>query len=294
MEAQAVNEILKNALTNLISNAVEDFKDENQDLYDEVERKKQLEKESMTIPEFEEEEDEGKPWMREAKETEFEVHSFEDKEEKYQPDESVGQYDVYDEDEEVTPFKDVNKGAYDEVEKEPKSFKQELDEAYKDEDGIKVETKTSESGGKEIIFTNLDPDKKKKKPPKKPPKRVRLSYSFRNLFNNKTYLKYKEILNRAAILVAEKRLDEALDYYYTIRDQNIPNVFKMMVQQNIDDIEQTIMNTFQYSDTIVKVKDSGRAIRLRDISEYERQIEQEEKEKRASKKEEVLYSESEE
>ena len=122
---------------------------------------------------------------------------------------------------------------------------------------------------------------------------MRLSFSFKNLFNNKTYIKYREILNKAAILVAEKRLDEALDYYYTIRDQNIPNVFKMMVQQNIDDIEETIMRTFQYSDTIVKVKDSGRAIRLRDLNEFERQIEEERKEELAKKRGEVFYDEEE-
>ncbi len=291
---QGLNNALKEALSGLLTDAVESFKDENKDIYDKIDKKSEPETEKMKMPEFEEEEDEGEPWMRDAKDTEFKVHSFDEAE-----DESIGQHDPYadveDEDEiKPDPFKDVNKGLFDEVERKPKDFKEELTEAYKDEDGIKVETKTSESGGKEIVFTNLDASKKKKKPPKKPPKRVRLSYSFRNLFNNKTYIKYKEILNRAAILVAEKRLDEALDYYYTIRDQNIPNVFKMMVQQNIDDIEDTIMRTFQYSDTIVKVKDSGRAIRLKDINEYERQIEEEEKERIASRQEEVLYSEDEE
>lgn len=281
----ALANALKDALSNAISDAVGSFKDDNKDLFDDVERPR-IEQPKITMPEIEEEEDEGKPWMREAKETEFEVHSFNED----AVDESVGKYEVYD-DEETDKFKDVNKELFDNIEKEPKTFKDEVKQAYTDEDNIKVEHNRTNDGSQEIIFYNMDEKEKKKKPPKKPPKRVRLSFSFRNLFNNKTYVKYKDILNRAAILVAEKRLDEALDYYYTIRDQNIPNVFKMMVQQNIDDIEETIMRTFQYSDTIVKVKDSGKAIRLRDINEFERQIEEKRKEELSQKKDEVFYNE---
>ncbi len=287
-----LSQALTQALSGLLTEAVENFKDENKDLYDSVEKQLKPEAETLKMPEFEEEEDDGTPWMRDAKETEFKVHSFDDK------DESIGQYDPYadlqDEDEKSPdPFKDVNKNLFDEVEREEKTVKDQISGAYKDDDGIKVEAKTTETGGREFVFTNLDAAKKKRKPPKKMPKRVRLSYSFRNLFNNKTYIRYKEILNRAAILVAERRLDDALDYYYTIRDQNIPNVFRMMIQQNIDDIEDTIMRTFQFSDTIVKVKDSGRAIRLKDINEYERQLIEEEKQRIASRQEEVLYSEDE-
>ena len=100
-------------------------------------------------------------------------------------------------------------------------------------------------------------------------KQVRLSYNFRYLFNNKTYRKYKTILNEAAQLVAEQKLDEALEYYYVVRDQNIPEAFKMMIQQNIDHIISTMVETFQFSDTIVRVKDSGEVVRLKGIEEEE-------------------------
>lgn len=283
----ALKSLLKDALTGAFDNLADTFKDENKDLFDKVERTKpKIETPAVTMPEIEEPYDEGKAWSREAKDTEFKVSSFDEG-----PDESVGKYDIYDDEEETPSFKDSNKDLFDNIVHESKEKLSTKLEDYDTEKDLNVEHKTTMGGNREIVVTNLDADKKRKKPPKKPPKRVRLSFSFRNLFNNKVYIKYKEILNRAAILVAEKKLDEALDYYYTIRDQNIPNVFKMMVQQNIDDIEETIMNTFQYSDTIVKLKDSGRAIRLRDINEFERQIKEKEKSKRAGKRGEVFLDE---
>lgn len=250
------------------------------------------------MPELEEneEEDDGKPFFREHKETEFEVHKFQDE----GPDESIGRYNNYEDvDEDVETFKDINKQLFDDVDKNQRRLKDDrngLDIVKKDfeeEDKMHMEQKISADGTKEIIFYNPDKYQKKQKPPKKPPKRVRLSFSFRNLFTNKIYNKYKDILNKAAILVAERRLDEALDYYYTIRDQNIPNVFKMMIQQNIDDIEQTIIQTFQYSDTIVKLKDTGKAIRLRDISEFERQEIDIIRKERMERQEELFFKEEE-
>ena len=37
----------------------------------------------------------------------------------------------------------------------------------------------------------------------------------------------------------------------------------MMIQQNIDHIINTMIETFQYSDTIVRVKESGEVVRLK-------------------------------
>ncbi len=113
-------------------------------------------------------------------------------------------------------------------------------------------------------------------PPPPPPKPrrtlrqpIRLTYDFRNIFNNKYYRKYRDMLNEAATLVAEKKLDEALEYYHVISDQNIPQSFKLMIQQNIKDIEETISDTFRYSDTIVKVDDAGEISRVRIVEEEE-------------------------
>ncbi len=109
-------------------------------------------------------------------------------------------------------------------------------------------------------------------PPRKPRRSlrepIRLTYDFRNLFHNKYYRKYRDMLNEAATLVAEKKLDEALEYYYVIRDQNIPQSFRLMIQQNINDIEETIADTFRYSDTIVKVDEAGEISRVK-VVEYE-------------------------
>ena len=100
------------------------------------------------------------------------------------------------------------------------------------------------------------PQKLRRKP-------IRLTYDFKTMFRNPYYIKYKAMLNEAATLVSEKRLDEALEYYYTIIDQNIPQAFKLMITQNIDDIHRTIVETFKFSDTIVKMEDSGNVKRLR-------------------------------
>ncbi len=115
-------------------------------------------------------------------------------------------------------------------------------------------------------------------PPRKPRRSlrepIRLTYDFRNLFHNKYYRKYRDMLNEAATLVAEKKLDEALEYYYVIRDQNIPQSFRLMIQQNINDIEETIADTFRYSDTIVKVDEAGEISRVRVVEQEELESEE--------------------
>ena len=111
-------------------------------------------------------------------------------------------------------------------------------------------------------------------PPPPKPKRsmkepVRMTYDFRNLFQSKYYWKYRDMLNTAATLVAEKKLDDALEYYYVIADQNIPSSFRLMIQQNIKDIEETIADTFRYSDTIVKMDEAGDVARVRIVEKEE-------------------------
>ncbi|MDH4128532.1 MAG: hypothetical protein OEV44_07265, partial [Spirochaetota bacterium] len=126
-----------------------------------------------------------------------------------------------------------------------------------------VETQTIQI---EAQLHEAPPTPKPRKSLKKP---IQLTYDFRNLFSNKYYRKYRDMLNEAAFLVADKKLDEALEYYYVIQDQNIPKSFKMMIQANIRDIEETISDTFRYSDTIVKVDESGEVSRVKVVEEEE-------------------------
>ena len=167
----ALKEALKESLSGVLEDAISGFKDDNKELYDAVERKKKepgnmsnmLEesKAMSNLLEEEEEYDEGRPWMREAKDTDVKVHSFGDTK-----DESVGKYDIGDdEEEEVDKFKDVNKNLFEDVEKKdrkPKSVENEVKEAFDDVDNVKVETKTNTDGAKEIVFTNLGRVKKRK------------------------------------------------------------------------------------------------------------------------------------
>ncbi|MDH5682237.1 MAG: hypothetical protein OEZ36_11655, partial [Spirochaetota bacterium] len=143
---------------------------------------------------------------------------------------------------------------------------------------LKTETQTistteTSSGGQPAI--TVQAELQEKAPPPRPKRSlrqpIRLTFDFRNMFNNKYYRKYKDMLNEAATLVAEKKLDEALEYYYVIQDQNIPQSFKIMIKQNIKDIEETIADTFRYSDTIVKVDDAGDVsrVRIEEEEEYE-------------------------
>lgn len=107
------------------------------------------------------------------------------------------------------------------------------------------------------------PYEKPKKPKRSLKEPIQLTYDFTNLFQNRYYRKYRDMLNEAATLVAEKKLDEALEFYYVIQDQNIPHSFKIMIQQNIRDIEETIADTFRFSDTIVKVGEAGDVSRVK-------------------------------
>ena len=116
---------------------------------------------------------------------------------------------------------------------------------------------------------NNSEDLKNKKIPKKP---FKLTFSFRNIFRNKYYQKYRYFLNTAAILVAMKKFDEALEYYYVIQDQNIPYSLKIMIQKNIQDIKEAIAKTMKYSDTIVKVDDTGEVEEVKFFEKISKEI----------------------
>lgn len=133
------------------------------------------------------------------------------------------------------------------------------EEEFIEEDEYTIERAEEKEDEKEEIDLPLDLPKKEKKKPNI----LKLTYDFRELFHNKTYQKYREILNEAAQLVSEKKLDEALEYYNVILEQNIPRAFKYMIQQNVKDITNTIIETFKRSDTIVNVKESGEIKRLK-------------------------------
>jgi hypothetical protein len=87
---------------------------------------------------------------------------------------------------------------------------------------------------------------------------ISLTYKFTTIFHNKFYVKYADMFNEAARLVRERQLDEAIDYYKVLLDQRLPETMKMMIRQNIHDLEQTIMNTFKYGATIVDLDKAGK------------------------------------
>ena len=116
---------------------------------------------------------------------------------------------------------------------------------------------------------NNSEDLKNKRIPKKP---FKLTFSFRNIFRNKYYQKYRYFLNTAAILVAMKKFDEALEYYYVIQDQNIPYSLKIMIQKNIQDIKEAIAKTMKYSDTIVKVDETGEVEEVKFFEKISKEI----------------------
>lgn len=92
-----------------------------------------------------------------------------------------------------------------------------------------------------------------------------LTYNFQNVFYNKFYLRYSSMFNEAARLVREKKLDEAIDYYEVLLQQKLPETMRLMVQQNVADLKNTIVNTFKHADTIVQMDESGKLVRLDDI-----------------------------
>ncbi len=112
-----------------------------------------------------------------------------------------------------------------------------------------------------------EPIKVEQVAPKKKLEKIKpldLTFNFSNVFYSKFYLKYSEIFNEAAHLVREKRLDEAMEYYKVLLDQKLPETLKLMIQQNVEDLKLAILNTFKYSDTIVKMDESGNLVRVDD------------------------------
>ncbi len=129
-------------------------------------------------------------------------------------------------------------------------------------DDFEDKEKKEEEKEYQELLKELEERRKASREAEKKKKPLKLTFDFKDMFHNKSYLKYREILNEAAQLVSEKKLDEALDYYNVILDQDIPKAFKLMIKQNIADITQTIIETFKRSDTIVNVKSSGEITRL--------------------------------
>lgn len=129
-------------------------------------------------------------------------------------------------------------------------------------DDLEEQEKKEEELEYQELLKELEERRKSSREAEKKKKPLKLTFDFKDMFHNKSYLKYREILNEAAQLVSEKKLDEALDYYNVILDQDIPKAFKLMIKQNIADITQTIIETFKRSDTIVNVKSSGEVTRL--------------------------------
>ncbi len=153
---------------------------------------------------------------------------------------------------------------------EEEEIPEEEEEDFIEEDEFSIERPPEDEEEDEEVFDvpeELHKEKKKIEP-------LKLTFNFKDMFHNKTYLKYRDILNEAAQLVSEKKLDQALEYYRVILDQNIPKAFKLMIQQNIDDITKTIIDTFKRSDTIVNVKSSGEITRIK--TKYIKEKEEEE------------------
>lgn len=116
------------------------------------------------------------------------------------------------------------------------------------------------NNGQPIKVENVAPQKKLQKVSP-----IQLTYNFQNVFYNKFYLKYSDMFNEAARLVRDKKLDTALEYYNTLLDQRLPETMRLMVEQNVEDLKNTIKNTFKYADTIVEMDESGKLVRLDDI-----------------------------
>ncbi|HCL57359.1 MAG TPA: hypothetical protein DHW82_10185 [Spirochaetia bacterium] len=117
------------------------------------------------------------------------------------------------------------------------------------------------------VTAKIENNEPKKEEIKAPPEKfvekvkpVQLTYNFNNVFFNKYYLKYSDMFNEAAVLVRERRLDDAIEYYKVILDQKLPETMKMMIQKNIEDLKETILNTFKASNTIVRMNSSGNLV----------------------------------
>ena len=71
---------------------------------------------------------------------------------------------------------------------------------------------------------------------------TKMPYSFKlsknNSFLEHFYYKYKPMLLKAQKLIRNKQIAKALNYYRTIAEQDIPDEFRAMVEQNIKDITE--------------------------------------------------------
>ncbi|HRX15774.1 MAG TPA: hypothetical protein P5123_05640 [Spirochaetota bacterium] len=53
-----------------------------------------------------------------------------------------------------------------------------------------------------------------------------------------TFYKYKDLLEKANEYIKRRRVKDALNYYQVVMDQDIPDEFKVMLKQNIDDLKE--------------------------------------------------------
>ena len=67
-------------------------------------------------------------------------------------------------------------------------------------------------------------------------KKLVITYGFDNMPENTYYSKYKKILRNAARISLFGNLQEGLEMFKLIRDQNIPDEYKQMIDKNIQDI----------------------------------------------------------
>lgn len=63
-----------------------------------------------------------------------------------------------------------------------------------------------------------------------------ITYGFDNMPENMFYSKYKKILKNAARITLLGNLQEGLDMFTLVRDQNLPKEYKEMIEKNIQDI----------------------------------------------------------
>lgn len=180
--------------------------------------------------------------------------------------------------EEIDPIEDISDEAKKTTENKPspnQDNKENIDSGHdstghnnKKEDTEEILPKKIDDNGQENPFFkegegNQEPikvEQVKSKPKIEKTPNINLTYNFSNIFHNRFYLKYEEMFNEAAKLVKDKKLDEAIDYYNVLLDQKLPETMKMMIQQNINDLRTTILNTFRQSNTIVKLDESGRPV----------------------------------
>ncbi len=161
----------------------------------------------------------------------------------------------------------------------------EIDKLYKDGssknvDDIEAKLKSG-NNDEPIKVQQVAPTKKIEKI-----KPLNLTYNFTNVFHNKFYVQHSNMFNEAARLVSERKLDDAIDYYKVLLDQKLPETMKIMIKQNIKDLELSIINTFKYANTIVDMDESGRLTSLDSDSDTVKIIEQQD-----YKKDDVYFKE---